>query len=309
MQHLRSLPQESLGNTWLTIGSFDGVHLGHQEIIRHLVMEAHGSGGTAVVLTFDPHPAVVLGVRQLPYYLSSVDERAELLGSLGVDLVITQQFDLTLANTSAREYMLSLHAGLGIEQLWVGSDFALGRNREGDVKFLQDFAAEMNFKLQVIDPIQIDGHIISSSQIRNLIQAGEIQQAARMLGRHYQVEGVVIPGDQRGRTIGIPTANLKIDPEKILPANGVYACQAFVRGQAWPAATNIGIRPTFDGQSLITHVEAHLIGFTGNLYGELIRLECIERLRGEQRFASIDALVAQIHQDLAQTMQIVRVVF
>jgi riboflavin kinase/FMN adenylyltransferase len=306
MLHLVSLEQADLDNTWLTIGSFDGVHRGHQEIISHMVSAAHTAGATAVVLTFHPHPAVVLGKREIPYSLTAPQERANLLGQLGVDVVITQTFDLELANTAAPDYIKQLKNSLDLHMLWVGQDFALGHNREGDVAALRRMGAEMGFGIQVFDPVRIDDQIISSSQIRKLLKEGNVRQSAELLGRNYTIMGVVVPGDQRGRTIGIPTANLQIDAEKMVPANGVYACRAYVSGQAWPAATNIGVRPTFDGKSSVQHVEAHLIDFDGDLYGQQLQLEFIERLRSEQRFAGFEELVIQIHKDIALTRQLIQ---
>jgi len=247
-----------------------------------------------------------LGRRENPYSLTTLQERVTLLGQLGVDVVITQTFDQTLANTSARDYLAQLVAALDVRMLWVGHDFALGHNREGDVNELRRFGSEMGFELHEFDAIQIDGQIISSSQVRQLLQEGDVCQAARLLGRPYSVEGLVVPGDQRGRMIGIPTANLSIDPEKLIPANGVYACRGVVAGQVWPAATNIGVRPTFDGASTVKHIEAHLLNFQGDLYNQNLRLEFIERLRGEQKFPGVDALVKQIHADIAQTRQLVQ---
>ena len=304
--HLDPLKQANLKNTWLTIGSFDGVHQGHQYIIRKMVSSAHSTGAIAVVLTFHPHPAIVLGRRENPYSLTTPEERAGLLEQLGVDAVITQPFDQSVAMTSARDYMAHLVASLDVRMLWVGHDFALGHNREGNVAALHKIGAEQGFRVHEFDPISIDGEVVSSSQVRKLLHEGDLKRAANLLDRLYSVEGTVVPGDQRGRTIGIPTANLLIAAEKIIPANGVYACRGVVDGQVWPAATNIGVRPTFDGQSSTRHVEAHLIGFEGEIYKHNLRLDFIERLRGEQKFASIQDLMNQIHLDISQTRRLVQ---
>jgi riboflavin kinase / FMN adenylyltransferase len=307
MRHLRSLNELSLQNTWLTIGAFDGVHQGHQKIVTALVAEAHTAEAQAVVLTFDPHPAIVLGRRTMPYYLTLPEERAELLGKLGVDVVITQTFDHELASTTAHDYILLLKNHIGFLSLWIGQDFALGRNREGDVNKLKELGQEFEFEVHVQRSMENEGQVISSSLVRNMVLSGDVKQAQELLGRAYFVSGKVVPGDQRGRMIGIPTANLEVSEAKILPMAGVYACKAFHKDQVWPAATNIGVRPTFDGQGKRMHLEAHLIGFSGDLYEQVIRLEFVERLRNEQRFESIDGLVAQIHLDIERTRQLIAI--
>lgn len=307
MRHIRTLQEVSLKQTWLTIGAFDGVHRGHQEIVTAMVSEAHAAKGLAVVLTFDPHPAIVLGKRSMPFYLTTPEERATLLGQLGVDIVITQTFDHLLAETNARDYILMLVKHLGLHSLWVGPDFALGRNREGNLEALRVLGEEFNFKIHVIPTVEDEERVISSSLVRSLIQAGDVKQARDLLGRPYSVTGMVVPGDQRGRTIGVPTANLEVPEIKILPMTGVYACKAILNGQAWPAATNIGIRPTFDGQGKRVHLEAHLIGYSGDLYGQDLTLEFIERLRDEKRFDDIPALVNQIHMDIERARELVSI--
>ena len=304
LRHLLSLADAALNNAWLTIGTFDGVHLGHQEIIRGLVAGAHAEGAPAVVLTFHPHPAVVVRKRQGAFYLTLPEERAALLGELGVDVVITQTFDLQLAATSAPDFIRILKERLGLRQLWVGYDFALGHGRTGNVDVLRELGESFDYQLHVVPPVTEGQQVISSSQIRSLLEAGEVQQASRLLGRPYRLGGQVTHGDGRGRTIGIPTANLDTGDEKLVPGRGVYACLADIGGQRWAAATNIGVRPTFDGQETVPHVEAHLLGFTGDLYDQVLQLSFLERLRGEQRFANIQALVAQIEQDIAHTRQI-----
>ena len=305
VKHLLSLADVALNNAWLTIGAFDGVHLGHQEIIRRLVAGAHAEGAPAVVLTFHPHPAVVVRGRQGALYLTLPDERAALLGALGVDIVITQTFDLQVAATTAADFIRLLKERLDLRQLWVGYDFALGHARSGNVDVLRQLGERFNYQLHVVPPVALGEEVISSSQIRALLQAGQVQQAGRLLGRPYRLAGQVIQGDGRGRTIGIPTANLETGSEKLVPGGGVYACLAEIDGRRWAAATNIGVRPTFDGKDTVAHVEAHLLDFSDDLYGRTVGLSFLERLRGEQRFANIQSLVAQIEQDIRQTRQVV----
>jgi riboflavin kinase / FMN adenylyltransferase len=252
----------------------------------------------AVVLTFHPHPAKVLGKRQDFYYLTSPEERADLLRNMGVDHVITYSFDLQVARTSARDFVAEIQEHLGFRQLWVGHDFALGRNREGDLPTLRRLGEEFGFTVVEIEQVKVDNIAVSSSQVRAVIRQGEVARAEVLLGRPYIVKGIVIPGDGRGRTIGIPTANMKVWEEKLLPLSGVYVCQALINEEIYGAVTNIGFRPTFDQKDPIPHVEAHLLDFERDLYGKELSLAFIQRLRDEQRFPNPQALVAQIYQDI-----------
>lgn len=298
MQHFWSLNNVNLHNTWLTIGSFDGVHLGHQFIVRQLTEGAHAEGAKAVVLTFHPHPAVVLGKREKALYLTSPEERANLLGELGVDVVITHPFNLEISKTSARDFISQIKARLGLRHLMIGHDFALGRDREGDAEALRRLGAEFDYSLEVISPLTTREVIVSSSKIRSALEAGEVAEAARLLGRAYHVSGEVVHGEGRGRTIGIPTANLEIWEERMLPKAGVYVCKARIMEKTWGAVTNIGVRPTFETDDPQPTVEAHLLKFEGELYGYELHLDFISRLRDEKRFASVDELVAQIQTDI-----------
>ena len=298
MKHYRSLAEISLNACWLTIGSFDGVHRGHQAIISQLVRAARTAGEPAVVLTFFPHPAMVLRNRQDPLYLSTPEERAELLGALGVDVVITYPFTLQVASQTALEFMSEISRRIHPRHLLVGYDFALGRGREGNVARLQAIGTELGYTLDVISQIELEGEIVSSSQIRAALADGNVLKASRLLGRAYQVSGEVVHGDGRGRLLGIPTANLELWPFRVIPKAGVYACQAQIDGQTWKAVVNIGVRPTFDKQSTVQHIEAHVLDLDEDLYGRQMQLAFIERLRDEQRFPSVEALVEQIRQDI-----------
>jgi riboflavin kinase/FMN adenylyltransferase len=298
MQHFTSLDDIRLANSWLTIGSFDGVHLGHQQIVRRLVQGAHAEQLPAAVLTFFPPPAVVLQKRSDAVYLTLPPERARLFGELGVDIVITQPFSLELANTSATEFTRQVHAQLNFSHLCVGYDFALGRGREGNVDFLRALGVQIGYTLAIQEPVQNDGHVISSSQIRRALAEGDAALAGRLLGRPYRMTGEVVHGDGRGHTIGIPTANLTLPAERVVPRSGVYACLAHVDGTPWPAVTNIGVRPTFDNQPVLPQVETHLLDYRQDLYGKVIDLDFVDRLRDEQRFPSVTALVEQIQRDI-----------
>jgi riboflavin kinase/FMN adenylyltransferase len=304
MQHFYALDNVHLEGVWLTIGSFDGVHRGHQEIIHSLTAEAHQNGASAVVLTFFPHPAEVVRGRNFPFYLTTPEEKAEILGDLGVDYVITHPFDHQVAATPALEFMNHLHEHLGMRHLKIGHDFALGRGRDGDAQALSEIGKTLGYSVEQIPPFMLDGQIVSSSRIRFMLGVGQVAEAAHLLGRNFSITGKVVLGDQRGRTIGFPTANLELWQMRTIPAAGVYVCRTAVNGIAYDAVTNIGVRPTFEANPVPPRVEAHLLDFDGNLYGTSLKLEFVTRLRGEQRFASVNDLIAQIHRDVEAARQI-----
>jgi riboflavin kinase / FMN adenylyltransferase len=304
MQHSWSLDPLQLKNSWVTIGSFDGVHRGHQAIVEKLCAGAHSVGSQAVVLTFYPHPSIVLGKRKDPVYLTGPEERAELLGKLGADYVVTHPFNHEVAAMSARDFVMLMHKHLGMQKLLVGYDFALGRGREGDVPALTRLGEEFGFSVDVMPAVNTDGEVVSSSQIRNLLLEGQVEAAAARLNRPYSITGEVAVGAGRGRMIGIPTANLKVWDELVIPKNGVYACRVEIHGQTYQAVTNIGVRPTFEQENLIPSVEAHVLNFDRDLYGQDIRLEFWFRIRDERRFENFQSLVDQIRLDIttARTM-------
>lgn len=304
-QVLGSLKEASLKSAWLTIGSFDGVHLGHQSLIRKVVNGAHAVGSPAVVLTFHPHPVVVLRGVTGDIYLTLPEERAQLFADLGIDVVIVEPFTRELSTTSARDFIARLVSHLGLKHLLIGHDFALGRGREGNFEVLKKLGEEFGFEVEQVEVVETEGDVISSSRIRAMLEAGEVRQASRFLGRPYRVSGIVVPGDHRGRMIGFPTANLSVPAGKIKPAIGIYACQAWINGLSWTAATSIGVRPTFDGQDKTIHLEAYLLDFSGDLYGQTVSLDFFERLRGEERFPDIKSLITQIEKDVELTRQIV----
>lgn len=284
--------------TFLAIGVFDGVHRGHQTLLQTMVAAARAAGARPAVLTFFPHPSIVIQGTQGRLYLATLEDRVALLAKQGLELIITHPFDDTIRHTRAADFMARLCQTLDLRQLW-GGQFALGYNREGDLPFLTRLGREKGYTVHHFEElVEWEGASVSSSRIRRSLSAGNVTEAAGCLGRPYHLCGEVIQGAQRGRTIGIPTANLRVWDELILPANGVYATYAWVGPERYSAATNIGIRPTVDGQKL--SVEAHLLDFEGDLYGREIKLEFIGRIRDEQKFPGLDALVAQIHADVAQ---------
>ena len=297
MNHYHTLDGLTIKNAWLTIGIFDGVHRGHQEILRQLVSGAHAAGDPAVVLTFSPHPAVVLGGKPDFKYLTTPEERAKLLGSFGVDAVITQTFDRALADQTAVAFMRRLSQSLDLRHLIIGYDTALGRGREADAARLTEIGKELGYSVQVVPALTDAAGVISSTRIRRAILAGNVAGAASDLGRPFFITGPVIHGDGRGHTINIPTANIQIPADKIMPAFGIYACRAWVNGQPHLAASSLGVRPTLYGAPPAPTIE----DFDQNLYGKNVKLEFIEYLRPEQKYNSVEALVDQIHRDITQT--------
>jgi riboflavin kinase / FMN adenylyltransferase len=306
MQHYRSLEDVSFINSWLTIGVFDGVHRGHQEILANLTAGAHENGAPAVVLTFWPHPAVVLGKRYDLKCLTTPEERADLLGALGVDAVITQPFTPDFAGLSAWDFMRLASRRLGLRSLWIGYDFALGHNREGDLARLTEIGEELGYEVQAVGSVKNGENVISSSLIRQRIRSGEVARAAHNLGRFYTLSGPVVHGDGRGRRINVPTANIDYPQDKVIPANGVYACWAWVGGERHPAAINIGINPTFTPDKRTSNVEAHILDLDRDLYGQELKLEFVKYLREELKFDSVEALLEQIQADIAQTREILK---
>jgi len=305
VKHLTTLTGVNIQNTWLTIGSFDGVHIGHQQLIHELNQCAHHSRAKSVVLTFHPHPTAVLRGRTDAFYLTTPSEKAKLLEELGTDIIITHPFTFELSQSTAREFILYLKEHLGFQQLWVGYDFALGKGREGNVNYLKLLGGELNYQVNIVEPVISGGQTVSSSQIRNLLLEGSVEEANNMLGRPYKVTGKVIHGDGRGKSIDIPTANLETGIEKIIPGTGVYACRAQIVDNLYLAAVNIGKRPTFKSSDNSAHIEAHILDFSDDLYGYQISIEFIARLRGEKRFQSVEELIIQIHSDINKTREIV----
>lgn len=283
----------------VAIGNFDGVHLGHQALVRATVALARSAGGTALVLTFDPHPARVVAPERAPRALLALDQRAAILSELGIDVVAVLPFDRGLAALSPEQFARQvLVERLAARAVVVGEHFRFGAARAGDVATLLALGGRMGFSVRAVKPELLDGQPVSSSRIRQALERGDVAAAARLLGRAPFVEGLVVHGDGRGRSLGVPTANVAPDNES-LPARGVYAARAreAAAATARPAVVNVGERPTFGGRVVL--VEAHLLDFEGDLYGRRLRLEFLERLREERRFEGKDALLAQIHRDIA----------
>jgi riboflavin kinase / FMN adenylyltransferase len=278
------LPEVERRERQVAVGTFDGVHLGHREVIR----------GSDSVLTFDPHPVSVVAPQHAPKLLTTLAVKAELIAALGVQELIVIPFDAAFAARSAQEFIDEVLVGaLGAVRVSVGENFRFGNRAKGDTQLL---AADGRFQTTVHPLLEVDGEIVSSSHIRGLVLAGEVDQATRFLGAPFQLRGEVVRGDERGRQLDFPTANLVPQEELVCPGHGIYACLADGR----PAAVNVGVRPTFTtGRGEL--IEAYLLDFDGDLYGSELRLDFVRRLRGERRFASVDALIAQMRRDVEQT--------
>ena len=305
MQHYHSLEEVNLQNSWLTVGVFDGVHRGHQQIIQKMIAGAHANEAPAVVLTFYPHPVSVLSGHEVKC-LTLPDERADLLAQLGVDVVITERFTRDLSQVTAYDFMSWLRRQLGLKHLLIGYDFALGKGREGNAARLTEIGSELRYSVGVMPALHDESGVISSTAIRKLIEAGDVAEAAWLLGHLYSLHGPVIRGDGRGRTIGVPTANIAYPSEKLIPAKGIYACWAYLNEKRYFAAVNIGVNPTFTPEKQTLSVEAHLLDFDEDIYGEDLRLEFVARLRDELTFGSVEELVKQIWEDVENIRRILQ---
>ncbi len=286
----------------VAIGNFDGVHLGHQALLRVTVDDVRRAGGTALALGFDPHPARVVAPERAPLAMTTLEQRAELLGALGVDAFAVLDFDARLAALSPAAFAREVLVGsLAAERVVVGEGFRFGQARAGDTPLLLELGRELGFAVHVVGPVADADGPVSSSRVRAALQQGRVELAARLLGRPPFVDGSVVRGSGRGRTIGVPTANLAVLNE-CLPARGVYACLAGLDSREHQAVVNIGERPTFGAAGLT--VEAHLPGFTGDLYGRTLRLRFVKQIREERRFAGASDLVVQIGRDVAVAREV-----
>ncbi len=284
----------------VTIGTFDGVHRGHQYVVKRLVDRAKERGLRSVVITFHPNPRAVLRPESATGELSSLAERVSLLESLGVDVVAPLTFDLELAQLRAHEFTTLLTHDLGLKHLLIGPDFALGNRREGTPELLSEIGRGAGFSVELLDSLT-DGspNRVSSSAIRRALNTGDVEGAERMLGRPYSVVGRVVRGYGRGREIGFPTANIAVLPPRVVPSDGVYVTTVVVDGEPHPAATNVGNNPTFDNADRT--VEAFILDFDRDIYDQDVHLRFLKRLRGEERFESVSDLVVQIERDVAET--------
>jgi len=304
MKHFWSLEYVHEKNTCLTIGTFDGVHKGHQEIIRQLKQEARKRGEKAVVLTFFPHPAIILGRRNSPSYLTTPQERAKLLLNYGADLVITYPFTRLTSKKTASQFVDEIYKHLQMKCLFVGHDFALGHEREGTPEKLAYLGKSKGFLVKVVKPVIVNDIVVSSSVIRKMLSEGKVEDASFLLGRNYTIDGFVVRGDHRAKSLGFPTANLSTWKQRVQIKNGVYACRAYVLGRMYQAVANIGVRPTFYTAGQNPQIEAHLIDFSEEIYGKYLQLEFVARLRDEKKFESPSCLREQIREDIEMAISL-----
>ena len=310
-------PDASGGGSVVTVGAFDGIHRGHRALIAAAIDRARRLRLPAVVLTFSTHPAAVLRPDRAPALLMTRDERLEAIASLGVDRLVVVPFTRVVADLSAREFVARvLVERLGTKDLVIGHDHALGRDRVGDAAELRRLGGEFGFGVTVVDPVRLDdGGAVSSSAVRAAVERGDVGAAEAMLGRPYWLTGRVVRGEGRGHEIGVPTANLDVGREKLVPAAGIYAVRAWVAGDAseaggarYPAAgpreavLHIGPRPVFDDHR--PTIEAHIIGFSGDLYGRRLRVELVQRIRDVEDFESVESLVAAIRRDVLAAQEV-----
>lgn len=289
--------------TILTIGVLDGVHIGHRYLLKQVVQRAREGGGCSGALTFDPHPKTVVAPGRGVPYLTSLADRVRLIKDQGVDFVAILRFTKEISRMQPEEFIDLLLEHIDMIELWVGPDFALGYRRAGTVQVLAEIGKRKGFTVHTMQPFTIDDKVVSSTEIRRLLAAGQVRKAAKLLGQNQSLVGTVVIGFQRGRTIGVPTANLEVDHHLQIPADGVYAVYVHFDGQIWPGVLSVGTRPTFDDGGRRS-IEVHILDFAGDLYGRKLRIEFVERLRDDRRFADAEELVRQIQADIEQARAI-----
>ena len=289
-------------STAISVGNFDGLHLGHQKILASLVDEARTKGLRAVVITFDPHPVKVLRPVAAPALIETLAQRLAGLEQIGIDAALVLQFDAALANVSPEDFVERILVdAMHAKRVLVGANFRFGHKHAGDVRLLEKTGVTKGFAVQMVDPVQVDGAVVSSTRVRQAIAAGDVRHATRLLGRPFALTGQIRRGDGRGSKVVFPTLNL-VPEQELLPANGVYATQTKLRGLKYDSVTNVGARPTFNGKD--STVESHLLNFNDELASGRLEVEFIERLRAEQKFQSAAELKAQIGRDIDAARQI-----
>jgi riboflavin kinase / FMN adenylyltransferase len=294
------LPGHPLGDVALTVGSFDGVHLGHLDVIRHAVRAARAEAASAALITFEPHPRCVLDPANCPQSITTLQERLALFEAAGVDHAVVLRFDRELAGLAPQEFHDRLAAVMNIKRWVIGFDFAFGRGRTGNPEWLRAHGHQV----EVVPPFLFEGRELHSSEVRRLITAGDVEAANRLLGREYGMSGPVESGDKVGRRLGFPTANIGIEPNKLVPALGAYAGRAKASEGEFKAALSVGYRPTFGGTQL--RVEAFLLDFEGDLYQQRLELRFISWLHPDIKFPTPEDLVRQLRQDVADTRRLVK---
>lgn len=284
--------------TVATVGTFDGVHLGHWAVLQEIRARAEAAGRRSVLVTFDPHPLRIVRPEHAPPLLTTPVEKKEILAESGLDWAVFVTFTERLSRYEPRRFVEEILVGrLGVEELVIGYDHGFGRDREGDPASLERMGRELGFSVDVVSPVSAGGSAISSSRIRGLLSEGDVEAAGRCLGRPYSIRGIVVRGDGRGRQLGFPTANLQVvGGDKLIPPPGIYAVRGVLRSGSHAGALHLGPRPTFKGSP--PSIELHLVDFEGEIYGEEVRVDFVDRLRGVEPFTTVDALVRQIRSDV-----------
>ena len=294
--------KKDLRDSFITIGVFDGVHLGHRHLAKKLIESARKNGKSSGIVTFKNHPAAVINPGFQPNFLTSFETKLDLLKDTGVDFVSAIKFDQDVADLTAKDFLRLLKNKLGMKGLVVGPDFQMGKNREADTVRLATLGSELGFDLEVVDVQKKGRNQVRSTMIRSLISNGDVKNASVMLGRKFSLEGSVIKGMQRGKSLGFPTANLKTNKDLAMPSNGIYATVATIAGIRYPAATSVGTNPTFGGKEQT--VETYILDFDKNIYGQSLSVSFYEKLRNEITFNSLDNLIAQVKSDVLEVRKL-----
>ena len=288
----------------LAIGFFDGVHLGHQQIIRQTLTDARQHEGVALVITFDNHPNTVVAPTRVPPLIYSLEKKLQTIESLGADALLLVHFDQPFSRQTGEEFIRTLAANLQhIGSVCVGTEFTFGNKRSGNVELLRSLGAQLNFAVHGVSAVSLDGQAVSSTRIRQAIKAGDLDSASQMLGRTYSLSGAVVKGDAVGHQLGFPTANIEASG-LVLPPDGVYAAHVELQGCTYRAVLNLGYRPTLQSPAPVHRVEAHLLDFSGDLYGKNLEITFVEKLRDEKKFGSLQELQDQIVKDVAHAREL-----
>lgn len=288
----------------LTIGNFDGVHLGHQAILKKIVSRAKEAGGSSIVFTFEPHPLKVIAPDKDIRLITSCDEKTRLLEDAGVDAVICANFTREFAEQDPDEFVKNvLHEKIGVAEIYIGHDYAFGKGRKGTISHLKELGKRYGFYVGVIEPVVIDDAVVSSSRIRQMILDGNVDNAAKLLGRNYALTGIVVKGAGRGRKLGFPTANIEL-PSELIPKDGVYAVKVKKGDKAYDGVANIGNKPTFKNEKF--GVEAYLFDFNESLYNETLEIEFVKRIRNERAFKNAEELIAHMKGDVSAAKEILK---
>jgi riboflavin kinase / FMN adenylyltransferase len=286
----------------ITLGNFDGLHLGHQELIRKIIQRAEETASLSMVVTFRPHPLKILAPEKCPPLISIYEEKIRLFEKLGIDVLVKIPFSLDFAAMEPRDFVKNILCDLlGAKEIFVGYNYRFGKGRKGDIRMLRELGEEFGFAVREVEQVSLNGEVISSTRIRQLLKNGEVEDAAKFLGRPYALCGIVVKGDGRGRGLGFPTANIA-SRHAIIPSNGVYAVKLFVRDRHYNGVVNIGMRPTFDARTLA--IEVHIFDFDEDVYGEEVSIYFIGRIRGEKKFAGAPELISQIKDDITTAKEL-----